>query len=49
MFSPRVLVAIVAFASATLAAPKLEENISADSNSTCWYFLPNPQILLPLK
>lgn len=36
MFSPRILVAIVAFASATLAA----------DNSTCWYFLPNPSFLV---
>lgn len=38
MFSPRVFVAIVAFAFTALA-----------TNSTCWYFLPNAQSLLAFK
>lgn len=46
MFSPRILVAIVAFASATLAAPQLEVKSGAAENSTCWYFLPNPLVWL---
>lgn len=41
MFSPRVLIAIVAFASATLATPKLEVKSVAGENNTCWYFLPH--------
>lgn len=40
MFSSRVLIA-VAFASATLAAPKLEITSVAADNATCWYFLPD--------
>lgn len=47
MFSPRILVAIVAFASATLAVPKLEvKSVAARDNSTCWYFFPNPSFSL---
>ena len=41
MFSPRVLVAIVAFASTTFAAPKLEAK-SVATNNTCWYCLRTP-------
>jgi len=36
MFSSRALIAIVAFASATLAAPKLEIKSVAGVNNTCW-------------
>ncbi|KAH8784982.1 hypothetical protein F5883DRAFT_707938 [Diaporthe sp. PMI_573] len=36
MFSSRALAAIVAFACATLAAPKLEIKSVAGVNNTCW-------------
>lgn len=45
MFSPRIIMAIIAFTPATLAAPKLEVKDVASDNTTCWYFLPNPSFL----
>lgn len=47
MSSKHVLIAIVALASAALAAPKLEAK--SDYNTTCWYCFLTPPFLNAIK